>query len=396
MYRGKSIAVVVPAYNEEGFVGDVIDGIPGFVDRLYVVDDRSTDGTWAEVRRHVRRANDRRGSRETENAEPTAPATAGATATGRTNSTAVGEADSPADGRANEEHADGGGAGVGSRESNGTGVPDGGDGADRWAHAVRHGANRGVGAAIKTGYRLAARDGVDVTAVMNGDGQMDPAILDRIVHPVATGAADYAKGDRLLDRDHRAGMTSWRFLGNAALSLLTKVASGYWQVQDSQNGYTAISADAIATLDLDAVYDDYGFLNDVLVHLNAHSMTVADVRMQAVYRDEESSIGYAEFIPRVSRLLLGRFLWRLRTKYVVREFHPLVFLYPIGVAGGVASAALFAWVVVAVATAAAPATATVTVAGVACAVGLVAAWFVVAAMVCDAVHNERLQRRELR
>jgi len=102
---------------------------------------------------------------------------------------------------------------------------------------------------------------MDVVAVMNGDGQMDPVILDRIIDPVVTGEADYAKGNRLLRPEDREDMSTFRFVGNAILTGLSKFASGYWSIGDPQNGYTAISRDAIERLDLEAITDQYGFLN---------------------------------------------------------------------------------------------------------------------------------------
>ena len=198
---------------------------------------------------------------------------------------------------------------------------------------IRHEENRGYGAAVKTGYRRAVADGVDVVAVMNGDGQMDPAILHRIVHPVASGDADYAKGNRLLSSDDHTQMSRFRFLGNVVLSGLSKFATGYWQVSDPQNGYTAISADAIDRIDLERTTDEYGFLNDILVELNLAECHVADVPMRARYGDEESSIRLHRFIRRVSLLLLSSFLWRVRRRYVVRELHPAGLYYGIGVTG---------------------------------------------------------------
>ena len=272
MYEGTSVGVVVPAYNEEGFVGRVIDTIPNFVDRVYVVDDRSTDGTWAEICEHAERTN--------QVAEPA--------------------------------------------------LADGGLTFDQPIVPIRHEINRGVGGSIKTGYQAALEDDVDVIAVMNGDGQMDPAILDRIIDPVVSGEADYAKGNRLLYPEYREGMSTWRFFGNSVLTLLTKIASGYWKMMDPQNGYTAISADALEDIGMEHVYEDYGFCNDVLVKLNARNLRIADVAMPAVYGEETSSIKYSTFIPKVSSLLLRDFLWRLKVKYLVMDFHPLALCYLVG------------------------------------------------------------------
>ena len=284
MYKGTSIGVVITAYEEDAFIGTVIETVPAFVDRIYVVDDASPDDSWEVIQRVADQINDR--------AEPTKPQAT---------------------------------------------ITDGGDG--RRVVPIRHDENRGYGAAVKTGYKRAAEDELDVVAVMNGDGQMDPAILDRIIDPVATGEADYAKGNRLLTAEDREEMSTFRFVGNAMLTGLSKFASGYWTIGDPQNGYTAISRETIEELDLDAITDQYGFLNHLLTHLNVNGCRVADVSMSAVYGDEESSIRYVPFIRFVSILLLQSFAWRLKTRYVVQGFHPAVIFYAAGssgLAGGVA------------------------------------------------------------
>ncbi|MFB6079801.1 MAG: glycosyltransferase family 2 protein [Haloferacaceae archaeon] len=334
MYRDRTVGVVVPAYEEEGFVGDVIDTVPAFVDRVYPVDDRSTDGTWAEIREHAAAANA---------AWPEA-----ASAPERT----------PFARRV---------------------VP------------IRREENGGVGAAIKTGYRRALVDEIDVIAVMNGDGQMDPDELPRLLDPIVDGTADYAKGNRLVHADHRQGMSRWRLLGNTILSGLTKVASGYWQLTDPQNGYTAVSAGALRRIDLDSVYDDYGFCNHLLVRLNAVDATVVDVAMPAVYGDERSTIRYSRFIPSLSALLFRSFLWRLKTQYVVFGFHPLVALYLLGILGtgaglafvgaalgGALGGAALRWL---------------TLGGVGVLVLFLAALSLIAAVLLDMGQNDGLERR---
>ena len=280
MYKGKRIAVVVTAYDEASFVGRVIETVPAFVDRIYAVDDASPDESWDVIQRVA----------------------------DRINSAADGEPNEPA-----------------------LAVADGGD--DRRVVPIRHDENRGYGAAVKTGYRRATEDGMDVVAVMNGDGQMDPAILDRIIDPVVTGEADYAKGNRLLSPEDREDMSTFRFVGNAMLTGLSKFASGYWSIGDPQNGYTAISRDAIERLDLAEITDQYGFLNHLLTHLNVAGCRVADVPMSAVYGDEESSIKYVPFVRFVSLLLLQSFCWRLKTRYVTRSFNPAVVHYAVGTVG---------------------------------------------------------------
>jgi glycosyltransferase involved in cell wall biosynthesis len=256
MLDGKRVAVVVPAFDEERLVGETIRGIPGFVDRIYVVDDASRD----------------------------------ATATG---AEAVG---------------------------------------DPRVQLIRHEKNRGVGVAIATGYRRALQDEIDVTCVMAADNQMDPAELQELVEPVVRGEAEYVKANRLFSGEAWKVIPHTRYLGNAVLSLLTKIASGYWHVADSQAGYTALSLGALRRLDLDRLYPRYGFPNDILVHLNVQNARVRDVPSRPIYDvGERSGMKLRSVVPRISWLLFKAFWWRMGQKYVIRDFHPLVFFYVFGV-----------------------------------------------------------------
>jgi glycosyltransferase involved in cell wall biosynthesis len=196
---------------------------------------------------------------------------------------------------------------------------------------IEHERNQGVGGAIVTGYKQAAEDGVDVTAVMAADNQMDPEDLEHLVTPVARGEVDYAKANRLFTGQAWELIPRYRYLGNAVLSLLTKVASGYWHVADSQSGYTAVSLAYLRLLDLDRIYKRYGFPNDMLVHLNVWNARVRDLPSRPIYGvGERSGIRLRKVIPTISWLLVKGFFWRLRTKYVIRDFHPLVFFYMLG------------------------------------------------------------------
>ena len=202
---------------------------------------------------------------------------------------------------------------------------------------LSHEQNRGVGAAIVTGYRRAIEDGIDVTCVMAGDNQMDPAELEALAGPVVRGDVEYAKANRLVTGEAWHVIPRTRYLGNAVLSLLTKIASGYWHVADSQAGYTAISLDALRRLDLDRLYPRYGFPNDALVHLNVASARVRDVPSRPIYDvGERSGIRLRSVVPRISWLLFKAFWWRLGQKYVIRDFHPLVFFYVFGILMSVA------------------------------------------------------------
>jgi glycosyltransferase involved in cell wall biosynthesis len=190
MFEGKSVAVVVPAYNEEHLLSQVIETMPDLVDHIVIVDDCSQDQTVDVARGHIKP----------------------------------------------------GGRVV----------------------LLCHKRNEGVGAAIVTGYKWAGDHQIDVTVVMAGDAQMDPADLPNIVGPVATGETDYTKGNRLFHGEAWKIMPKYRYLGNSFLSLLTKIASGYWHIADSQTGYTAISLEALGFLDLDRIYKSYGMPNDIL------------------------------------------------------------------------------------------------------------------------------------
>jgi glycosyltransferase involved in cell wall biosynthesis len=257
MLDGSRVGVVVPAHDEEALLGTTLAGIPGFVDRIYVVDDASHDGTATLARE----------------------AAAG----------------------------------------------------DPRIVLIEHERNQGVGAAIVTGYRRALVDGVDVACVMAADNQMDPADLATLAGAVARGEVDYAKTNRLFTGQAWQLMPKHRYLGGALLSLLTKVASGYWHVADSQSGYTAISRQMLEQLDLERIYPRYGFPNDMLVHLNVWNARVRDFPAKPIYGvGERSGIKLRTVVPRISWLLLKAFFWRLREKYVIRDFHPLVFFYVLG------------------------------------------------------------------
>jgi glycosyltransferase involved in cell wall biosynthesis len=202
---------------------------------------------------------------------------------------------------------------------------------DARVQVLRHESNAGVGAAIATGYRRALEQEIDVTCVMAADNQMDPMELRELVQPVARDEVEYAKANRLVSGEAWKVIPRTRYLGNAGLSLLTKIASGYWHVADSQAGYTALSLTALRRLELDELYPRYGFPNDVLLHLNVQNARVRDVPSRPIYHVGESSgIRLRSVVPRISWLLLKGFWWRMGQKYVIRDFHPLVFFYAFG------------------------------------------------------------------
>ena len=154
---------------------------------------------------------------------------------------------------------------------------------------VRHERNRGVGAAIATGSDEAVRLGAEVVAVMAGDGQMDPADLAGVVEPVVAGRADYVKGNRFRHPDLWKAMPKTRIVGNIALSLMTRVTSGYHHIFDSQCGYTAVSAEALAAV-RGRMFSRYGYPNDLLARLNSVGARVEEVCVRPVYDGQPSGI----------------------------------------------------------------------------------------------------------
>jgi glycosyltransferase involved in cell wall biosynthesis len=213
MFRGRTVAVVIPAFNEGDKIAATVRSIPGYVDHIIVVDDGSADDTAGVARRQASRRRSRA----------------------------------------------------------------------RVVEVVRHEDNRGVGAAIATGYARALELGAQVTAVMAGDGQMDPADLSRLLEPVVENRADYAKGNRFAWPGGWRRMPVARLLGSVVLSLATRVASGYWRLFDSQCGYTVASRRALLAIGPARMFARYGYPNDVLGRLGAAGARVVDVPVRPVY-----------------------------------------------------------------------------------------------------------------
>ncbi|USZ70845.1 glycosyltransferase family 2 protein [Natronosalvus halobius] len=296
MYRGHTIGVIVPAYNEETHVGGVLETMPDFVDRIYAVDDRSTDDTWQIIQEYAARSR---------------------------RSTDEGSVDPATDEQVAPRALLSDGGAIGGTE----------------IVAIRHEENQGAGGALRTGYVRARDDGMDVVVTMDADGQMDPDQLPKLLDPIVEGEADYAKGNRLADRESRREMPPFRLFGNWVLTQLTKVASGYWSLQDPQNGYTAITNEALSAVDIESLPDDHEYTNDLLVRLNIARMRVADVSMPAKYADEESTIDYKRFIPITSVTLLRGFLQRMRVRFADDRSDPTALGYLIGVASLVGAVA---------------------------------------------------------
>jgi glycosyltransferase involved in cell wall biosynthesis len=228
VFNGKTVGVVIPAYNEEKLIGRVIDTMPMIVDKIVIVDDCSKDNTSFVVQCYI------------------------------------------------DDHPD-------------------------RIVLIHHEENQGVGGAIATGYKWCRDHEIEV---------------------------DYSKGNRLISGEAWKTIPRVRYLGNAMLSLLTKIASGYWNVADSQTGYTVANLKVLKTIDLDNIYKRYGMPNDMLVKLNIYNFRVCDVEIKPIYGiGERSGIKPIRMIPKLTWQLCIFFLYRMFQKYVIRDFHPLIFFY---------------------------------------------------------------------
>ncbi len=303
MLNNKTIAVVVPAYNEEQQISMVLETMPGFVDRIIVVNDCSVDNTHQVVASYL----DKMGERKIElQGKPT-------------KATLYNQADIHLANKSREE----------------------------WKLFPKHEIiqktenhklvlinlkeNSGVGTAIAIGYKWAKEAMLDCTAVMAGDGQMDPDELESICSPVVHDGIDYVKGNRLTHRSAFEVIPRTRFFGNSVLSILTKIASGYWSVSDTQTGFTAISKRALHAIDISKIYPRYGMPNDMLVKLNIAACTLREVDIKPVYHiGEKSKMKVTKVVLPITWLLLKSFFKRLYSKYLFRDFHPLFVLYHLG------------------------------------------------------------------
>jgi dolichol-phosphate mannosyltransferase len=185
---------------------------------------------------------------------------------------------------------------------------------------IRHPKNRGVGGAMKTGYAEAIRRGAAICVKIDGDGQMSADDVGDLVAPLLEGVAEYSKGNRFVDLRALRRMPAVRLLGNAFLSFATKLASGYWNMLDISNGFTAVTSAMLRRVDLGQISERYFFETSMLIELNILRARVADVEMPARYGDEKSSLRISRvattFPPLLLRGLLRRFYWR----YLIEEF----------------------------------------------------------------------------
>lgn len=213
--------------------------------------------------------------------------------------------------------------------------------ADPRVTLIRHEVNQGVGGAIVTGHKAAMELGSDVNVIMAGDAQMDPAFLPELLDRVAKDGYGFAKANRFFSPESFEGMPSYRIFGNIVLSFMTKLASGYWNLFDPQNGYTAVRTEVLKRVPLESVSRRYSFENDLLIHLNILQVGAVDVPIPARYGDEVSSIRLSRVIPELMNLLFRGFWRRIWYRYVLWSFSPvalllifglLLFLFGLGIA----------------------------------------------------------------
>ena len=254
MYKGKSICVVIPAYNEENFIQWVINDVPSFVDQVIVIDDASQDNTYMRAK-------------------------------------AV---------------------------------------SDPRLILLKNAKNQGVGGSTITGYKKALELGSDIIVKVDGDAQMPLDRVTGLLDAVIEEEYAYAKGNRFIEQGSLRQMPKLRLIGNISLTFLTKVASGYWHIFDPQNGYTAIDARCLQTMNLDCVHKRYFFENDMLVQLNIHNFRVKDVPMPAIYRHEKSGMSTIFTFFTFPPLFLRRFFRRIYQKYVLRDFSPIALFLGLG------------------------------------------------------------------
>jgi len=301
MIENKTIAVVIPAFNEEKQIGFVIETIPEFVDRIIVVNDCSTDNTKTVAESYF----DKTGFSKLPE---------------KKKETFIHERYRRADKIMNE---------ISQREI--TFFPNFEiihPSADNRLVVMSLKKNSGVGAAVSVGYKWAKDHQIDCTVSMDGDGQMDPSELKNLCLPIINEEADWTKGNRFAHSSAPFLIPRKRFLGNAILSILTKIASGYWEVSDTQTGFTALSHKALSSIKLYNLYKRYGMPNDRIIKLNIAGCTLKEVPIKPVYDiGEKSTMRIRKVIRPISWLLLRSFFKRIWTRYLYKSFHPLFILY---------------------------------------------------------------------
>lgn len=258
MYRDHSIAVVVPAFNEEALIERTIAEMPGYVDAIIVVDDASTDGTAGRVEKLITR--------------------------------------------------------------------------DPRLTLIRNERNQGKGSCVVQGLGQCLESGFSITALMDGDNQMPAEHLASLLDAIIDGGLDAAKGNRFIASPQALStMPRYRLVGNILLTLMTKLASGYWSIFDSQNGFWAIRTATLGRLELQRLARRYDLENSLLINLNIIGARVRDVAIPARYGDEKSKIRIWRVTPRIMITLLGGLLQRLLYRYVLYNFHPVALFLLAGI-----------------------------------------------------------------
>lgn len=191
--------------------------------------------------------------------------------------------------------------------------------------------NLGVGGAVIEGYKVALADGAQIIVKVDGDGQMDPRLIPLFIDPIISGEADYTKGNRFFDLEHINRMPKLRLIGNSILSFMNKFSSGYWNIFDPTNGYTAIHRDVVSKIALNRVSSRYFFESDMLFRLNILKAVVIDIPMSAKYGDEQSHLKISTVIFEFTIKHMRNFTKRIFYNYYLRDMSLASFELPIGI-----------------------------------------------------------------
>ena len=260
MYRERKIGLILPSYNERRLIGPTLEGVPEFVDRVYVVDDASTDDMDQVVREYMK--------------------------------------------------------------------------TDKRIVLIQHEKNTGPGGAVISGYKGSLGDDCDISVVAAGDNQMPFDEMTHLMDPIIDEKVDYVKGNRFMKKRMSIGMIpdimpKLRVVGNIIITALTKISSGFYKVADVVDGYTATTKEVIEAVNWDKAWKGYGYPMDFLIRMNGYGFRAIDVPRTAIYLvgERQSQIKPILYILKVSPMLLRGFLWRLRFRYILLDFHPLVFFY---------------------------------------------------------------------
>ncbi|NHJ31579.1 MAG: glycosyltransferase family 2 protein [Asgard group archaeon] len=255
MYKGKKLAVIIPALNEEKLITRTLSGIPDYVDMIIVIDDFSTDKTVEMIKGHAEK--------------------------------------------------------------------------DKRIALIQHEKTRGAGGAIISGFKIALQDEeVELISIMDGDDQMRPKHMPDLLDPIVEGKTEFTKGNRLKIGFWK-GMSKFRLFGNLLLSFLNKKVSGYWAIEDPQNGYVGICASFLRRMDLDSLYKGYAFENDFMIKANIANVKMQNVLIPAYYAEEQSKLKYGPFITNTSWHLFKSFFSRYWNKYI-KTFHIVGILTVLG------------------------------------------------------------------